>query len=125
MYRARVSPPPPLGLSPRARLASSARNSRAARPTARRTTIAMGGQHTIDKETLPYHPDKLERKEDVAFADLLKLDIRVGKLVDVQDFPEMRKPSYKICVDFGDRIGRLWSSAQIMNYSREQVSLRG
>ena len=40
---------------------------------------------------------------------------------DVQEFPEMRKPSYKIRVDFGPVIGKLWSSAQITNYSRANL----
>ena len=37
------------------------------------------------------------------------------------EFPEMKKPSYKIRVDFGPIVGRLWSSAQITNYSRSQL----
>lgn len=39
------------------------------------------------------------------FDDFQKLDIRVGKIVKVEDFPEARKPLYKITVDFGEEIG--------------------
>ena len=42
-------------------------------------------------------------------------------VTDVQKFPEMKKPSYKLQVDFGPIIGKLWSSAQITNYSRHDL----
>ena len=41
--------------------------------------------------------------------------------MDVKKFPEMKKPSYKIQVDFGPAIGKLWSSAQITNYPRHDL----
>ena len=47
--------------------------------------------------------------------------MRTGVIDDVQEFPEMRKPSYKIRADFGPVVGKLWSSAQITNYSRAQL----
>ncbi len=58
------------------------------------------GQHEIDRENLPYHPEKLGKKEYVSVNDYFSLDIRVGRIIDVEQFPEMRKPSYKIIVDF-------------------------
>lgn len=73
------------------------------------------GQHEIDVEGLPYHPDKLLRKDYVGVNDYFSLDLRVGKVVEVLEYPEMRKPSYKIRVDFGSIIGNLSSSAQITN----------
>ena len=79
------------------------------------------GQHNIDKENLPYHPSKLERKEYIGIGEFLSVDIRAGIIDDVQEFPEMRKPSYKVRVNFGTTVGRLWSSAQITNYSRSQL----
>ena len=58
-------------------------------------------------------PSKLPRKEDISIGDFFQVDIRVGTIVAVLDFPEMRKPSYKIEVDFGPVVGKLWSSAQV------------
>ena len=56
------------------------------------------------------------------YDDFEKLDIRVGKIVDVQDFPEARKPAYKLLIDFGDAIGVKKSSAQLpQNYSKDEL----
>merc|ERR1712124_23693 len=80
-----------------------------------------GGQHQIDPTSQPYAPAKLERKEDVPIGDFFKVDMRIGTITTVLDFPEMRKPSYKIEVDFGPVVGKKWSSAQITNYSHEEL----
>ena len=54
--------------------------------------------------------------------DFNSLDIRVGKIVEVKEFPEARNPSYKLKVDFGKEIGIKKSSAQIVeNYSKEEL----
>ena len=78
-------------------------------------------QHEIDSENQPYHPTKLDRKQYIGIGEFFSVDMRTGVIDDVQDFPEMRKPSYKIRVDFGPVVGKLWSSAQITNYSRAQL----
>jgi len=56
--------------------------------------------------------------------DFNKIDIRVGKIIEVEDFPEAKKPSYKLKIDFGKGIGIKKSCAQLCaNYTKE--SLRG
>ncbi len=61
----------------------------------------------------------------VTIDDFGKLDIRVGKITDVQDFPEARKPAYKLTIDFGSEIGTKRSSVQIVkNYSKEVLTGR-
>ena len=79
------------------------------------------GQHEIVPEKQPYHPTKLDRKEYIGIGEFFSVDMRTGVIDEVQEFPEMRKPSYKIRADFGPIVGKLWSSAQITNYSRAQL----
>lgn len=56
----------------------------------------------------------------VHFNDFMKVDIRVGTIKDVQDFPEARNPSFKLYIDFGEEIGIKKTSAQItQNYTKE------
>jgi tRNA-binding protein len=59
--------------------------------------------------------------EQIQWADFEKVALRVGTVLEVLDFPEARKPAYKLKVDFGD-IGIKWSSAQItINYTKEEL----
>jgi tRNA-binding protein len=57
----------------------------------------------------------------IDFDDFLKVDVRVGRIVRVADFPEARKPAWKLTLDFGPGLGERTSSAQITNYAREQL----
>ena len=56
------------------------------------------------------------------YEDFIKLDIRVGVIVSVDDFPEARKPAYKLTIDFGSEIGIKHSSAQIVSrYQKDEL----
>lgn len=58
----------------------------------------------------------------ISFDEFLKVDIRVGKIIDVKDFPRSHNPSYKVQVDFGPEIGIKWTSVQAKtNYSKEEL----
>ncbi|MDB5259900.1 MAG: tRNA-binding protein [Candidatus Nomurabacteria bacterium] len=54
--------------------------------------------------------------------DFLKLDIRIGKIIEVSDFPEAKKPAYKLKIDFGEEIGIKNPSVQIVAlYKKEDL----
>jgi tRNA-binding protein len=57
----------------------------------------------------------------IEFDDFLRVDMRVGRVTRVEEFPEARKPAWKLLIDFGPELGEKRSSARITNYSREEL----
>lgn len=78
-------------------------------------------QHEIDPDKLIYSPEKLERKDEIGINGFFAVDMRTGVVVEVEDFPEARKPSYKLKADFGPIVGVLQTSAQVTNYDRDEL----
>ena len=60
----------------------------------------------------------------IDFDQFLAVDMRVGRVTAVDDFPEARKPAWKLTIDFGPEIGTKRSSAQIIEYSRQELEGR-
>ena len=56
----------------------------------------------------------------ISYDDFAKVDMRIGEVVKVEDFPEAIKPAYKLYIDFGS-LGIKQSSAQITNYKKEEL----
>ena len=70
---------------------------------------------------LDFDPSSLP-SENIEFNQFLKVDMRIGEIIEVEDFPEARKPSYKLRIDFGVGVGVKKSSAQITkHYSKENL----
>ncbi|HKG65777.1 MAG TPA: tRNA-binding protein [Solirubrobacteraceae bacterium] len=61
---------------------------------------------------------------EIVYDDFAKVDMRVGMIVAVEDFPEARKPAWKLTIDFGEEIGVKRSSAQVTNYARGELEGR-
>ncbi len=60
----------------------------------------------------------------IALEDFERVDLRVGRIVAVEDFPEARRPAWKLRIDFGPQLGEKRSSAQIAHYARADLEGR-
>ena len=60
---------------------------------------------------LLYHPPAM-----ITYDDFARVDIRVGRIVRAEEFPQARKPAYKLSIDFGEVLGVKRSSAQLTHY---------
>ena len=61
----------------------------------------------------------------ITWNDFEKIDIRIGTVIEVADFPKARKPAYRLTIDFGEAIGIKRSSAQItVHYKKEELLQR-
>jgi tRNA-binding protein len=65
-----------------------------------------------------------EPAPEITWDQFEAVDMRVGRVVGVEDFPEARVPAWKLEIDFGPEIGRKRSSAQITNYERRELEGR-
>ncbi len=74
-----------------------------------------------DEVAGPHDPARLPAKPEVGPEPFEVLDLRIGRVVGVEDFPEARRPAYKLTVDFGPVLGRRHTSAQVTNYTPEQL----
>ena len=72
---------------------------------------------TID----PFEPARLPRKDDIGASAFFAVDMRAGRVTAVEEFPQARKPAWKLTVDFGPVIGELRTSAQVRNYTAPEL----
>jgi tRNA-binding protein len=63
----------------------------------------------------------MDRKPDVGADAFFALDLRVGRVLAVEPFPEARTPAWKLRVDFGPDVGELQTSAQVTNYAEDEL----
>jgi len=68
------------------------------------------------------YPDRMiNPKPGVSVDTFAAVDMRVGVVLEVREFPEARKPAWQIRVDFGPELGTRWTSAQVTNYTADQL----
>ncbi|WP_315835396.1 tRNA-binding protein [Bradyrhizobium prioriisuperbiae] len=66
----------------------------------------------MSEPATPSHP--------ITYDDFAKVDLRIGRVIEVLPFPKARNPSWKVRIDLGD-LGEKWSSAQITNYTADEL----
>jgi len=65
-----------------------------------------------------------ERPSVISWEQFAAVDMRVGRVLEVAEFPEAHVPAWKLRIDFGPEVGEKWSSAQITHYAREDLEGR-
>jgi tRNA-binding protein len=63
-------------------------------------------------------------RAELTWDEFEAVDMRVGRVLEVSDFPEARRPAWKLRIDFGSEVGERRSSAQIKNYERSELEGR-
>lgn len=76
--------------------------------------------HVIDPEGRPYAPEAIPAKPEAGIEPLAALDLRVGRITDVQPFPAARRPAWRLTVDLGP-LGVRRASAQLTNYAVDEL----
>lgn len=61
---------------------------------------------------------------EITWEQFEAVDMRIGRVLGVEEFPEARVPAWKLEIDFGPEIGRKWSSAQVTHYPRQELEGR-
>ena len=94
-----------------------------------RSSISIGGcscncLHALDDDLAGVQKDLAEKIQfmTISYDDFQKVDIRLGKIIEVQDFPEAHKPAFKLTIDFGPEIGTKHSSVQAVGaHTKEEL----
>ena len=82
----------------------------------------MSASRTLSMRSVSSSLALMPETPPITFDDFLKVDVRVGRIVEVQPFPAARKPAYQLEVDFGGEIGRRRSSAQLtQRYTADEL----